>query len=350
MPKKKVDEPTNQAVDNAEADEEEDTPVVKALKAIDEKYCAIEKEFEREAEKMRMNFKKEHAHLLEERSKLLNDSSSSPAEDKEFGTPACKGFWLQAFQNCEEFSDKLEKYDEPILEYLHDVKTCDIDPVHERIGTKLEFFFKANPFFTNEVLTIEIFYDYDPDTFQPWQDLKCREVRSSAIDWKAGKNVTVEVTQKKTKGGGAKKAKQKAKAKEEPRPSFFRIPFCNLKAGEPCPESLAFLIDKDDDDDDDEEGPVNYLLMCVAELCEVIDERITKYAVRYYTGEAGDDEDNFSEDGEEESQASDDEDSEDSEDEPPARAKGKAKAKAPKAGGGGGQEGKKGKEEECKQQ
>lgn len=346
MPKKKVDEPTNKAVDNAEADEEEDTVVVKALKANDEKYCAIEKEFELEADKLRLKFKKDHAHLLEERSKLLDDSSSCPVEDKEFGTPACKGFWLQAFQNCEEFSDKLEKYDEPILEYLHDVKTSDSDEVHERKGTILEFFFKANPFFTNEVLKIEIFYDYDPETFQPWQDLKCREVRSSAIDWKAGKNVTVEVTQKKAKGGGAKKAKQKAKAKEEPRPSFFRIPFCNLKAGEPVPESLAFLIEKEDDDDDDE-GPVNYLLMCVAELCEVIDERITKYAVRYYTGEAGDDDDDFSEDGEEESQASDDEETEDSEDEPPARGKGKAKAKAkaPKSGGGDGQ-----KQEECKQQ
>jgi len=48
------------------------------------------------------------------------------------------------------------------------------------------------------------------------------------INWKPGKDVTVEVVQKKVKGGGKKKQKAKAKQETVPRPSWFRI-FRNLK-------------------------------------------------------------------------------------------------------------------------
>lgn len=353
MPKKKVEEPTNKAEPAVVADDvEEDTAVIKALKKVDERYCAIEVEFERKAQELRKKFKDDNAHLLAERSKVLSDASSCPAEDKVFATPACRGFWIKAFQNCTEFAEHLEDHDEEVLEYLEDITTRDIDDVHEKRGTALNFTFKENPFFTNKALTVEIHYDYDPETFKPWQQLECREVKGCTIDWKAGKNVTVEMVQKKTKGGGAKKAKQKAKAKEEPRPSIFRKLFSSMKVGEPLPESIAFMVQGDGEDEgEDAEDKVKYLLMMVSEMCEVIDEGISKYAVRYYTGEAGDDDDDFSEDGEEESLDGDDDDSEDeSEDEPPARAKGKgkAKAKAPKSGGAEGKEGQKA--EECKQQ
>merc|ERR1712228_691190 len=113
------------------------------------------------------------------------------------------------------------------------------------------------------------------------------------------------------KGGGAKKAKQKGKEKEEPRPSFFRNFVRALKKGDPLPdginhEELAMMMDADDDDDDG--AMVEMLMEQDHEIGTCMRDELIPFAVRWYTGEASpeDDDDDFDEDGEEEDDDDDD--------------------------------------------
>lgn len=335
--------------DGVENEEEEDSPVIKQLKAIDDKYCAIEVEFEEEVEKLRKKFREEtQKPLFEERLKVLSDTSAAPAADHPFGTPACKGFWLQAMQNDDNFAHILEEHDEPVLEYLHDIRKTDLGSATSQKGMKLEFVFKENPFFSNESLWVEFHTNYQPDTYKPYNEPDCVEIKSSEISWKPGKNVTVAIVEKKVKGGGAKKAKQKAKAKEEPRESFFRLVFSNLKEGEPLPSDLQGVLGVGGDDDDDDDEPTKAVLGQLYGLGMNVSEGLISYAVRYYTGEAGDvDDDDDDEDEEEEDSEDLDDDDESEDDAPPAKSA--AKKKSQKKGGAGAAE-PAAKQEECKQQ
>jgi len=340
MGKKKVEPLGNLS----EAASTEDSPAIKALKEIDDRYCKIQAEFVAEEAKLRQKiFNEKQAPLLADRAKALLDTTGVPADDLQYGTPACKGFWLQAFQNADVFAEVLEEHDEPVLEYLQDVKRTytDTDGNIEK-GFTLEFVFKENPFFSNSSLTMEVVTDFDP--CKPYIDSHCVEMKSSAIEWKAGKNITVEMVAKKTKGGGAKKAKQKAKApKEEPRESLFRMLFANIKQGEATPEDLKTLMGVEVDDDD--EDIAKMLLERAYELGYTILEEIVPYAVRFYTGEAGDAEsDSHDEEGESEEDDDDDDDDDDSDEDPAPKKKGpKGKPAAGKTVGDQ-------KQEECKQQ
>merc|ERR1719198_2888732 len=101
-------------------------------------------------------------------------------------------------------------------------------------------------------------------------------------------------------------------------------------------------MDPEDLDDDMEENVVKELLGQFCSMGHAVKEEIIPYAVRFYTGEAGDpDDDDDDEDGE--SEDDDDDDDDESEDEtPPAKGATKKKGKKPPAGLK--------KEEECKQQ
>jgi len=209
-------------------------------------------------------------------------------------------------------------------------------------GFKLTFHFVENPFFENDVLWKEYYTEED----SPYTgEMTTTKIKACEIDWKPGKNVTVETVKKKTKGGGAKKAKQKGKEKEEPRDSFFRNFFRNLSAGDPMPELGAEEVRAlcDEDDEDDEEGMLELLMENDYEIGTSVRDQLIPFAVRWYTGEAAPDID-FDEDDEEEDEDDDDEDDDDDddddEDEPPKKGPKKKGGKAP-AGAG---------KEECKQQ
>merc|ERR1712151_1128943 len=106
-----------------------------------------------------------------------------------------------------------------------DIKKSYLDDKDLHKGFKLSFHFVENPFFANDILWKE----YHTEEASPYTgEMNTNLIEVSEIDWKAGKNVTVEKVAKKTKGGGAKKAKQKAKEKQEPRDSFFRNLFRRL--------------------------------------------------------------------------------------------------------------------------
>merc|ERR1719330_726160 len=165
-------------------------------------------------------------------------------------------------------------------------------------------------------------------------EIEVEEIKCSEIRWKPGKNVTVEIVTKKVKGGGAKKQKQKGKEKEEPRPSFFRHFFRNMK---PDSELVEMLMQSDH------------------EVGTVLRNCIIPWAVRWYTGEAAPDYEPMGDADADEESEEDDDDEESEEEAPPRRGKGGGpKAAAKKAGGKpkGSPQTKPGEppKEECKQQ
>jgi len=120
---------------------------------------------------------------------------------------------------------EIEEWDAPVLEHLSDIIKSYIDDDDLEKCFKLTFTFQENPFFTNTVLWKE----YYVEEKSPYaKTLQYKETKVCEIYWKSGKNVTVEVVKNKKKGGGAKEKAQK-KEKEEPRDSFFRSFFRNLR-------------------------------------------------------------------------------------------------------------------------
>lgn len=206
-----------------QAEEPEDPPVVKNLKEIDDKYLELEREYEKEVQEIRKKYQEKQRPLLEERRDVL----SKPAEegkDSKTGTPALVGFWTQALQNHPAFEDQIEEWDQPVLEYLKDITTVDLTDDPSK-GFKVSFHFVENPYFSNEELCVE----FQSEQESPYTgDTTAKKITASEIKWKPGKDVTVEKIEKKVKGGGAKKAKQKGKTQEEPRDSIFRHFFRTL--------------------------------------------------------------------------------------------------------------------------
>lgn len=340
----KEEAPTNVVEEKKAESEDEDTPVIKQLKAIDDQFCAVEVELEKEIEQLRKKFEAMQAPLVAERAKVLCDTAGVEAELLQYGTPGCEDFWLTALNNAPDIEECLHDCDQAVLKYLDDIQRAYLDADNPQKGYRMELTFKENPFFTNtEPLWFEVHFDYDLATYKPYKEPECIEVKSCSVDWKPGKNITME---KKAKDTGAKKGKRKpAKAKEEPCASFFRICFTPCKKDDPMPEGLQCVYSDQDDEDDE-------LLEChldnMGTLVQFMTQQFLPYAVRYYTGEAAVDEDDDDEESEEEDSDNDDDDEDDSEDEeePPSRGrKGKAKAQPKKSADAAGE-----KTEECKQQ
>eukprot|EP00931_Biecheleriopsis_adriatica_P068045 TRINITY_DN42084_c0_g1_i1.p1 TRINITY_DN42084_c0_g1~~TRINITY_DN42084_c0_g1_i1.p1 ORF type:complete len:345 (+),score=126.77 TRINITY_DN42084_c0_g1_i1:44-1036(+) len=316
----------------------EDPPIVVELKKVDDEYLKLQKEFEAEKEELLRKFKAQQKPLLEQRSTVLRRTRTEGAEDSSTGTPALKGFWCQALKNHPAFEDEIEGYDEPVLEYLRDIEALDLDEKDSKKGFRLRFHFAENPYFTNSVLSKE----YLVGDTNPWnEEMDLTEIRGCTIDWKEGKDVTVEKVKKEK--GGSKKKKGSAKASVEPRPSFFREMFRTLKEGQPLPEDCdphEIAMAMDADEDCDEEDMVDFLMENDYEIGQALREQIIPFAVRWYTGEAAPEDDDYDEDEESEDE-DDDDDEEDEDDDEDDAPKGKAGKK--KAAG-------KQKQEECKQQ
>lgn len=332
MPRKEVQQ------SEAVADVPEDTPVVKELKALDDKYLEMGRACDKEIKEIQKKYMEQQKPLLDQRAEILAKSGENT--DTATGTPAQKGFWVTAMQNHPALEEFIQKWDLPVLEYLKDITTAPLDPNEMDKGFKIAFHFAKNPYFEAEVLEKEYYTEEDsPYT----QELTVTEIKATEIEWNEGKDVTVEKVAKKVKGGGAKKAKQK-KEKEEPRESFFRDFFRSLKPGEPVPDDLNLedMLDSDDEENDDE--IMEMLMDRDHEIGTAIQDQLIPFAVRWFTGEAAPDGDD--DDDDEDSEEEDSEDDDDDEDVP-----------APKKKGGKQPAGKSGKDskdqkqtEECKQQ
>mmetsp|Transcript_122564 Transcript_122564/g.357914 ORF Transcript_122564/g.357914 Transcript_122564/m.357914 type:complete len:354 (-) Transcript_122564:90-1151(-) len=344
---KPAEEPKEVKVEAPPAEEEEeDSPKVKELKALDDRCLEIEKKFRAEVEVLRKKYSEEQEPILEERSKAL--AAKGDGADEASGTPGLPDFWLQALQRHPATEELVEEWDVPVLKYLRNVTRSYIDTTDPSKGFRLEFHFAENPYFTEEVLWKE----YHIGEIAPYtDDVKAKEIAVCEISWKPGKNVTVEVVKTKPKGGSKKKA-AKAQEKEEPRDSFFRNVFRPLKLGMPLPPDMnlndarQLCGDESEDEDDGDDKMLELLMENDYEMGRQVRDQLIPFAIRFYTGEAVP-EQSLDDDDDDEDDEEEDDDSEDEDDEPPP-----AKGKKPqgKRKGGGGPMGAVGKQEDCKQQ
>ena len=304
--------------------------VVESLIKLDDVYAAIEKELRGKILAIRNEYQPKFDAVVADRSTELSKKSDAATISK--ATPALPNFWLDVLANSEEFRDDIEEYDEPILEYLESVEAADIDPNDEDKGFIVTFKFNENPFFTNGELK-KIYTTARANEFT--DQLEIVQIASDKIEWKAGKDVTVETVVKKKSGGGAKK--KKAQSKQEPRPSFFRF-FRDLDL-ENFPSEMGDVEDDEDDEGQDELERLQMFMEHDWERASTLKELIIPRAIRWYTGEAVMDEEDEDDENDDEDDE-DDESEEESEQDTPKAGKKKLLG-APKPGQN---------PEECKQQ
>jgi len=132
-------------------------------------------------------------------------------------------FWEVAMQNLPDLEDRLwiQSWDKPVLQYCSDF-TLDCDDLKK--GFTLVFHFMENPYFTNNTLE-KSYYNFksSPNTVES----DAMEIKSTEIIWKPGKDVTVE-----------RIIKFNEEEEKQPRFSFFRNFFCNLKQGGAFPDQF----------------------------------------------------------------------------------------------------------------
>ncbi|CAE7777213.1 Nucleosome assembly protein [Symbiodinium microadriaticum] len=166
---------------NANAPAEADSPpIVLELKRLDDEMLAVQKEYEKEVQKLKRQFQAQQAPFIEARDKVLSEKEGS--EDPVTGTPALKGFWVQALLNHPAFEDEVESYDIPVLEFLRTIEAEDLDKEDAEKGFRLIFHFAENPYFTDSSLSQE-YHMHEPNRYNG--EVKVKQLKGSSPNWKA---------------------------------------------------------------------------------------------------------------------------------------------------------------------
>lgn len=293
---------------------------VQELRDIDDQYVSLETQYKAELLQLRRAHAERCAPLLERRRQQLvttpdescaeefrsSDACSSTSALLAYprATPAIPGFWKIVLQNSAEFQEDIEEHDEPVLDYLSDI-TCEPLESDECLGFRLRMLFAPNPFFMHTEL-VKVYHTERTGLQMPGAQCqlggssvdshRCVRIEAQPIEWTPGNNVTVEVITKKAKGGGRKK--QSAMLREKvPRPSFFRTFFRSLGPDEDVPEEE---LEGQDSDDEDPSVIMDFLLSEDYEQALALRDFIVPHAVRWFTGDACDDDIDDDDDQEEE--------------------------------------------------
>jgi nucleosome assembly protein 1-like 1 len=302
--------------DAQEGEEEEDIdPVEEFLKSLPESQQECVKaleELDTEVEKLQTEFRKEFRALQRKYEGLEAPTFAKRAaiisgEQKPDGATAADGtgipdFWLGAMRNCACISEYITEKDEVILKSLKDVTAATLTE-EEGIGFRLEFTFLPNEFFTDTKL-VKTYYMADGD-----DDPVLEKAEGTQIDWAQGKNVTVKIKKKKQRNKNGKGTRTVTKT--EPCESFFNF-FNPPKI--PGPEDL--------DMPDEELEHRQQELEADYDMGVSLREKLIPHAVKWFTGEAEDDDDDYDDDeGEEdfEDDELDEGEEDDEEDEAPPR-------------------------------
>jgi nucleosome assembly protein 1-like 1 len=280
---------------------------VETLRSLDDVYGKMEQELRDKITALQKEYQPKLNAILKDRTTELSKTHAASKDAK--ATPAIPRFWLDVLLASDEFGEIIQEYDEPVLEYLESIETSDIDPTDEDKGFILTFKFNPNPFFKNTELR-KIYTLLRANEFT--DQLEITRIESDEIEWNEGKNVTVELVSKKKSGGGARKKKA---AKEEPRPSFFR--FFRTIDEDNLPSELGDYEDEQEDDEE-EDHTMDHLQMIMQDDWEsavALKDLVVPRAIRWYTGEAVDEEIEDDEDDDDEDDDDDDYEDEDDEDE-----------------------------------
>ena len=278
-----------------------DNNLKKKLVAIKKLVCermSLEKDFKKEHNKLEYKYEQLYKPFYERRQKIIegeekpdiekirekleelkiNEEEAKKENENEKGIPE---FWSKVILNNQDImvNDK----DKEILKKLKLIKCTP----EENGNFSLEFFFEPNGYFSNEVLKREFILDEDYDI---------KEIKSDEIDWKSDEmNPTIEIKQKKVKNKRTNKVK--TITKKEKVPSFFSsFRHFEKKEGE---------NKEKEEEDEDEEGD-ELTIEDEYDLALQFKEEIIPYAIEYYLGIAGDEDDLGDEDEEDEEEEDDD--------------------------------------------
>jgi len=260
---------------------------VEKLRDLDVKRDAIMKEYLKERAALEAKFSAKISPLFDERFKIVtgeeeeeeeaevpqdNNGTNGEEVQKTVGVPA---FWAAAIGQMEEVGEHVTESDIEALEYIRDIQCIDRA---DGMGFKIIFYFAENPFFTNETLT----KDYHVPNLLLADEPIIQDVTGTDIDWKQGKNLCERTVQKKQRAKGGRKPGQiRIVTKTEETESFFRW-FNPPKL--PGPEDLEEMTEEQADAIE-ESFDGDY------DIAQALRLHIIPKAVRWFTGEALEDED-----------------------------------------------------------
>lgn len=158
--------PKKQKVEEEETEHKELTPDEKKLEGLQEQLDQLDREAAEEiiAVQKKANSKKKP--VYEERSKVVKNIPD---------------FWSKAVLNHPVLSTILSEKDEEVFKYLESVNVEDFEDI--KLGFRIELKFKPNPWFKNSALSKE---------FRFTEDGEFESVQPSKIDWKEGKDLTIQ--------------------------------------------------------------------------------------------------------------------------------------------------------------
>lgn len=190
--------------------------------------------------------------------------ASRPDAGGEEGAAGVPSFWLTAMLNEPGLCATVEPYDKEVLEYLVDVHCETTGGLEE--ACVLQFDFRENPFLRNKTLRKTMHSRIDAE--EDGEPMLIR-LEGCRIEWKKGKNVTVQVKRKKQKSKTGKGHRHVLI--DEPRSSFFNF------------FSPPDKVPGEDDDctEKDEERALRDF-----NQCEAFRQHLIPRAVDHFTGES----------------------------------------------------------------
>jgi len=306
---------------------------VSGLKGIQKDHSKLEAEFQEEVLQLEKKYFAKFTPLYQKRSKIINGAvepteeeveagEESDSEDEDEDAAAAKKeegaekgaestekvsgipeFWLSAMKNQVSLAEMITDRDEEALKSLTDIRMEYLD----KPGFRLIFEFADNEYFTNKTVTKTYFYQNESGY---GGDFIYDHAEGHKIDWKAGKDLTVRVEQKKQRNKNTKQTR--IVKKTMPTESFFNF-FSPPKAPT--------------EDDDDASSDIEERLELDYQLGEDIKEKLIPRAIDWFTGEAlafeelDEDDmgefDDYEDDEDDDDQDEDDEDDSDEDDEDP---------------------------------
>ncbi|ERT02340.1 nucleosome assembly protein 1-like 1 [Sporothrix schenckii 1099-18] len=307
---------------------------VSGLKGIQKEHSKLEAEFQEEVLQLEKKYFAKFTPLYEKRSKIINGANEPTAEEiaageeeeeedeEEDGEEAHKAetkaeeaedastepvsgipeFWLSAMKNQISLAEMITDRDEGALKHLTDIRMEYLD----KPGFRLIFEFAENDYFTNKTISKTYFYQSESGY---GGDFIYDHAEGDKINWKAEKDLTVRIEQKKQRNKNTKQTR--IVKKTVPTESFFNF----FSPPEPPAE-----------DDEEAAYDIEDRLELDYQLGEDIKEKLIPRAIDWFTGEAlayeeideddlnedfdddEDDEDDLSEDHDEDDDSDEDDD------------------------------------------
>jgi len=228
------------------------------LEALDEDVASLEAQFRRERRQLERRFEALYAPLLARRAAVIAGETSLEGRAGEISVP---DFWLGAMKAETAVAVNVTPKDEPALKSLRDI-TCSTLQESKGIGFCLQFYFAPNKYFSNHILSKS--YHMSGSDTEPILE----RAEGTDIRWKPGMNLTVKQPAVKKLGGSSEGLQS------EPCPSFFRF-FDTLRISSD-PALVNHVADWVESD---------------YEVGRAFKDKLVPHAVRWFTGEAEDEED-----------------------------------------------------------